>query len=107
MINKTKLNIWVGILAVVFLLLDYLTGFAIIHFRSFEWLMDKNTAFTLHHYFLPALTFFVLWHVLLSFQNYVFNKKIRSRRIQRGFFITSIGISIFVSLILLDLILTY
>jgi hypothetical protein len=107
MVNRTKLNIWVGILAAVFLVLDYLTGFAIVHFRSFEWLMDKNTAFRLHHYFLPALTFFVLWHILLSFQHYVLNKKVTSKRIRKIFFTGSIVVSAFLSLILLDLVLTY
>jgi hypothetical protein len=107
MINRTKLNIWVGIFASIFLVLDYLTGFAIVHFRSFEWLMDKNTAFKLHHYFLPALTFFFFWHLLLSFQNYVFNKKFKSKKVRRIFFYTSIAISGFLSLVLLDLVLTY
>ena len=43
--TKARLNIWTGILATVFLGLDYLTGFAIIHFRSLGWLIPNRLLF--------------------------------------------------------------
>jgi len=85
-IGKTRLNIFVGIIATIFLGLDYLAGFAIFHFRELGWLIPKPTAFLLHHWFLPFLTFFVLLHILLSFDNYFLIKRIKDIKKRRLIF---------------------
>ncbi len=95
--TKARLNIWTGILATVFLCLDYLTGFAIIHFRSLGWLIPKPTAFLLHHWLLPFLTFFLFIHLLISFDIYFLSARVKNKRIRRAVFWSLFSLSVLIS----------
>ena len=88
-----KVGRWSSWLLTVVLILEFISGYGILHFRIFGVIIGKANAFKLHTTIQPVAVFFVLAHVLPYLRRLILRFNI-----ERTYIVDSILILLFAAL---------
>ena len=73
-----RLSKWSAWLLVIVLVLEFISGYGISHFRIFRVIIGKADAFKLHQTIQPVAVFFVLAHLLPQIRRLALRFKVKS-----------------------------
>jgi len=85
----SRWSAWILLLLIVVM---FLSGYGILHFRIFSFLWSKATAFKVHTTLQSAIAFFFLLHVLLNLRAMLGRKGVRGLPIDSALLLTGVGL---------------
>ena len=86
-----RLAEWSGWILSIVLILEFISGYGVFHFRIFGTIISKPAAFKLHRVIQPVAAFFILTHILPYLRRGLAKISLRGRLIDFSLIVLALG----------------